>query len=386
MTHRLLKVEDRGQVEALWDYCFEKKGTPFFEWFFEESFRYDRTVGSFSEEKLKSMLNLASYTLSLKGREVPVSYIVGVATWPEYRGKGEVKELLKEAFQTMRGWGEYLSILMPSRPEFYYPLDFQIYQQHLRYRIPMEELKNLTTKDVSFVEISERDIPILSDLYEKAYSFYEGRAIRDLQIWKSWLDSTKIESGKAYLIYCDGKPEGYIFYALNGDTLKVSDWAAISHQARAGFIQFCYQHRAQAGYAEWDAPQDDTFQFLLPETKKQLALIPFMTSRIVDIEKLMLLLNWEIEGRFILGIKDSLLEWNNDTFLWETQGEEVVFKRSDESPDLEITIGGLAQWIFGQMDSRMLEQVGFLKIHSKEKAQQLDKQMPRSLTYVNEYF
>ena len=386
MAHRLLETSDCQAVESLWDYCFEKRETGFFKWFFSESFRYDRTMGSFSGEALKAMLNLAPYTLSLKEAEIPVSYIVGVATWPEYRGKGEVKELLYSSFERMREWGEYLAILMPSRPEFYYPLDFQIYNYHLRYRIPIEELKKITGKECTFIEITEEDIPMLSDLYEKSSNIYQGRTLRDDKKWQSWIRGNISEGGKAYLIYHGGKPEGYLFYSLDSQTFKVSDWTAISPNAYKSLMEFCYQHRAQAQYAEWDAPQDDVFQFLLPETKERLFSVPFMTSRIVDVEKLVKSLNWQGTGRVVVEIEDSLLEWNNSIYIWELNDRECSFERYDGAPDLKITIGGLAQWIFGQMDSRTLEQAGFLSIYSKDKAYLMDKWMPRSLTYVNEYF
>ena len=89
MTYRLLSQNDSAEVQELWDYCFEKKDSSFFKWYFENSFQYERTLGTFEGRKLKSMLNLSPYHLNICGAEIPVSYIVGVATWPEYRGQGE---------------------------------------------------------------------------------------------------------------------------------------------------------------------------------------------------------------------------------------------------------------------------------------------------------
>lgn len=49
-------------------------------------------------------------------QEIPVSYIVGVATWPEYRGQGEAKRLLRDALVKMREWVTFSSFdAIPSR-------------------------------------------------------------------------------------------------------------------------------------------------------------------------------------------------------------------------------------------------------------------------------
>ena len=387
MTCRILKAEDSSQVISLWDYCFEKKDSPFSRWFFSESFRPDRTLGSFQGEKLKAMLNLAPYTLRLKEADIAVSYIVGIATWPEYRGKGEIKKLLKEAFWAMREWGEPLAILMPSRPEFYYPFDFQLYHHRLFYQVLPEELRRIAGVGMELFEATEAEAELLKKVADNAFSSYEGRTLRSREKWRSLLKLNELEGGRAYLIGTRENPTGYFFYTLNDSKLKISDWAAATSEALAGMAQFIYQHRAQAKTAEWMSIVNDPFQFLLPETKGRAELFPFMTSRIADVEKLIPMLRLSGFGEVNIQIKDDFLEWNSGIFNWKAEnGKSEFVRRDNEKPDLEITIGGLAQWLFGQMDSKTLQVAGFLKTHKPEKAILLDRWLPRSETYINEYF
>ncbi len=35
MNHKMITTENINQVMELWDYCFEKKDSPFFKWYFE---------------------------------------------------------------------------------------------------------------------------------------------------------------------------------------------------------------------------------------------------------------------------------------------------------------------------------------------------------------
>ena len=46
MDFRLLQQDTLSQAADLWDYCFEKKGTPFYEWYFGEyALKQNRILG-----------------------------------------------------------------------------------------------------------------------------------------------------------------------------------------------------------------------------------------------------------------------------------------------------------------------------------------------------
>ena len=60
MDFRLLQESALSQAVDLWDYCFEKKGTPFYEWYFREyalkqlaKKQKEELVRQFSQKSLK---------------------------------------------------------------------------------------------------------------------------------------------------------------------------------------------------------------------------------------------------------------------------------------------------------------------------------------------
>ena len=88
----------------LWDYCFEKKEDPFFQWYFREyCLTHNLIMGGFSEatNRLVNMLHLNPYRILLRGREEVVPYIVGVATDPAARGQELTKGLLQASFNAL---------------------------------------------------------------------------------------------------------------------------------------------------------------------------------------------------------------------------------------------------------------------------------------------
>ena len=88
MDFRIINDETLPKIMELWDYCFEKNDTPFFKWYFNEyCLKENMVLGGFDEKSgnLMNMLHLNPYTINLRGRDLKLPYIVGVATAPEYR-------------------------------------------------------------------------------------------------------------------------------------------------------------------------------------------------------------------------------------------------------------------------------------------------------------
>ena len=84
MTYRVVNEARMPQVMDLWDYCFEKKDDPFYQWYFSEYCgKNNMVIGGFDEQdKLQNMLHLNPYMLNLRGTQQLTPYIVGVATAP----------------------------------------------------------------------------------------------------------------------------------------------------------------------------------------------------------------------------------------------------------------------------------------------------------------
>lgn len=117
MDFRLLQESALSQAADLWDYCFEKKGTPFYEWYFREyALKQNRILGGFQDGKLRTMLHLNPYVLRVRGRDWKVPYIVGVATDPVARGHHVMGQLMDTAFTMLRAMKVPFVILNPFTP------------------------------------------------------------------------------------------------------------------------------------------------------------------------------------------------------------------------------------------------------------------------------
>ena len=129
MIYRMVNEERMPQVEDLWDYCFEHKDEPFFQYYFNEYCGKDNMViGAFEEigdtEKLRSMLHINPYMLNIRGVKQIAPYIVGVATAPEARGQHLFRPLLETALEVLRAQNMTFVTLMPIYAGIYQKLNY----------------------------------------------------------------------------------------------------------------------------------------------------------------------------------------------------------------------------------------------------------------------
>ena len=79
MDFRLLNSAFLPQAAELWDYCFEKKGDPFYEWYFSEyCLKQNSVIGGFDGDKLACMLHLNPYAITLRGQTLRLPFMAGM--------------------------------------------------------------------------------------------------------------------------------------------------------------------------------------------------------------------------------------------------------------------------------------------------------------------
>lgn len=313
MRFGLIREEDMTQVKRLWDYCFEKENDPFFQWFFSGYCQRKNVWAGFQQDRLTTCLHLIPYTVFLRGRQLPVSYIVGLAVFPEARGSGVVRELLGTALAEMRRRGHFFSLLMPSKAEFYYPYQWEICYHHYRYRLVIEDLRRLAQSwgDFTLVQGTE-DREKLQDVYSRFTADKHGYVVRTPRYWQDLLTEHAAEGGRSVILRYDGHAEGYLLYQLHEDCFLVREMAYTSLAAQRALFRYIYGHRSQVTRLEWLAPVNDPTLFHLPDPKEGVTLFPFMTGRVVDVAGALTQIAYPRQacGQVVLAVDDDLAPWN----------------------------------------------------------------------------
>ena len=390
MDIRLLTSKEFPHAQDLWDYCFEKKGSPFFEWYFSKYCKAENVLGAFDKDDFAGMIHLNPYMISLHGKNIPLAYFVGVATSPEKRGQGVLPRMTKKAFYLLREKGQCISLLMPVMAGIYQPYGFSFCYNKLKYDIPLRELSSLfkNTYKYTYELINASDITILQSIYKKAMAGYNGYAIRSLSGWQAILDDLSFSGGNIVIVRDNEDILGYMLYFIKDNAFNVLEMIALENHAKEAMLYFAAQHLSQCEDFKWLAPENDLTYLKFKEYDFCPVLRPFMMGRIIDAEKAVNELQFFMqEGQSVaIELSDSVIEENNGVFvLKEIDGRAYMYRDESVLADAKMDIGTFAQLCFGTYDVNVLHKAGFIHADSKA-AEMLEKIFAKKKNYINEYF
>lgn len=111
----------RQQVREMWKTVF---GDPddYMAVYFRHKYRDENTLIYMVGDKAAASLQMLPYGFTFCGSEIPVYYLSGVSTLPEFRNRGFVRQLLEKSFDVAARNGVPLMLLVPQEEwllEFY---------------------------------------------------------------------------------------------------------------------------------------------------------------------------------------------------------------------------------------------------------------------------
>lgn len=106
------------QVRSMWKVCFEDTDD-FMNLYFSQKYKDENTLIYFENNVAVASLQMLPYTIRFYNKIIPFYYLSGLCTLPEYRNKGYMGKLIKEAFLTMKERNIPLSILIPAEEWLY---------------------------------------------------------------------------------------------------------------------------------------------------------------------------------------------------------------------------------------------------------------------------
>lgn len=399
MHMRLLNNTDLIQAQQLWDYSFEKKDTPFFQWYFNEYITAQNIVGCFAQDKLLTMLCANPYQMQINNTSVATRYIVGVTTAPEARGLGTFSQLLAYTFEQLQTENIYIVLLKPIVAKLYTHYGFAFCYNHLRYNLNLEQL-SFFKKDPSFeldlFDLASCNIQDLQEIYTSCLANYNGYILRNNLDFQNLLKVHFLEGGHLLLAYKNERPIGYLLYHFDAEAFSISELMTSNVACQNTFLNFVYQHRTQTKLCKWrttsnnlaylnlDIKQAEDFNF------PQLA--PFMMARIINVQEALVNLNCitepDIEIKLAIKIEDSFVKENNAVFSLKTLPNNKLFVEKSELAEFQIqmSISTFTQLYLGAYTVDSLIRQDLIKATNPKYAAILQLLFPLKTNYINEEF
>ncbi len=385
MDSRFAKKEDIEEVKKIWKYCFnDPEG--FFHYYFENKYKEENTLVIEEGEDILSSLQLNQYKIKLKDKIYDTSYVVGVSTLPEIRGKGAMKILMKSALKEMYERKQYISILMPIDDRLYRPYGYEHCYDQIEYTMDIKDLHPFKIKG-AFKEASLHHIPHLLSIYDDFLKDKNGFVIRDKNYFENLFKEIKSENGFLYIHESEHGVDGYMIYFIMNETLIIRELFYKNIDALTSFLKFIYHHNTQLKKVIVSSPIEDKMKCVLPNLKTvERKIKPFMMGRVINFKEFMESLEGEdISVDFNLKIEDPFIEENNKIFHILGEKGKIKVKDTLEKEDIKVDINTLSQLVFSYID---VEEGIFLKKIKYEKEDtlhMLKKIFEKKLNYINEY-
>ena len=388
MEFRLLDETWRPAVMTLWDYCFEKRSEPFYEWYFSHYCRLSQVIGAVEDGQLLAMAHLNPYHIALRGRATPAAYFVGVATAPEVRGQGLFRPLLTQALRALREQGHGVTLLMPSAGGFYRPYGFAYcyHQWQFDCSLPQLGLLGSGKEPVRWRRGTADDWPAIAHVYAKAMKNRHGFVCRTETSWRSLLQALFAEGGHCFVASDEaGEAVAYIWFVQQGQTLQVVELMALGLPAQRACLAFLHQHRSQAEKITFRLPGDDLFYEQLPDDSYPVLLKPFMMGRIVDVVQALqrcLPATYTAGAALTIAVRDEVASWNNGCWRIAYTPNLSVTAAEAGAPDIVVSVDALVQLCFGCFAADQLLDKGVLT-GSPEARRLLDQLLPVCRNFIN---
>ena len=345
--------------------------------------------GIMDHQKIAAKLHLIPLSVKMNGASIPMGGISSVATWPEYRRKGMVKDLLTHALRKMKENGQLVSYLHPFSVPFYRKYGWEMAFAKKKYEIPMERIRK--DWDASgYVKRGVTDISTFNTIYHTYTKQFNGSLIRDEKWWKQrvWKNNPL----KVVAYNQEHKPDGYLIFSVKDRVFKVDEIAYGSLNGLKILLQFMANHDSMADQIQMDVPENDHLAVLLDEPRFEQKITPYFMARIVDVNAFLKQYVSQLRLKDIslpLYVLDDFVSENSGTYyLKEVDGKmDVIYQKGivENNKGISCNIQQLTTMFFGYKRPMELYQLGLIG-GNNEDIKNLEELIPSKQTYFPDFF
>jgi predicted acetyltransferase len=342
-------------------------------------------LGIFDDEQLAAKLHLIPLEVHTGEQKWKMGGIAGVATYPENRRKGYVKDLMKQVLEQMKEEGYLVSMLHPFKISFYRKYGWELLTNRVKCTITKADMVMQEQVPGSVKRaIKNHNYQDLNEIYTQFAIQFSGMLVRELSWWENICD------GESTAIYYNKSQQaiGYILYSVKDSKMKVEEFVALTSEARKGLWNFICQHDSMLDQVEIILQEKDPLLFSLKEPNVKAEIAPYFMVRIVDAEKFLkeYAFKWS-DKELVLQLSDPYASWNEKTFSLK-KGEVTVIdshNRLEDSSIVKLDINSLSTILFGYKSPMELYQLDLLD-GRKEEIEELERLLPNLPSFFYDFF
>ena len=384
MEIRFARECETDNIMEIWDYCFND-GPKFTDYYFNNKYKNYNTIVVEEEAEIVSSLQLNQYRIQLNNQIYNTSYVVGVSTLPEARGRGYMKYMMEFMLNELYKKNQLISILMPIDYRLYRKYGYEHCYDQIEYEIDIEDLSGFKSTG----SLKRAKLNHIKDMLEIENAYLDnlnGRVIRDEDYYENLFKDVESEEGNIY-IHVNGSSDGYIIYFINGESIFVRELYYKNLNALKGMLRFLYNHNTQCKKVNIMSPIDDKIRFILSNPRNvSMKLKPFMMGRIINFKKYLESLNIASNKKssLVISVKDDYIKENNKIFKINLENNKLSLESGNFEYDVEFNINTISQLAFSYINGREAYLLNELE-ENKRVIEFLDLIFTKKENYINEY-
>ncbi|MDX8047405.1 GNAT family N-acetyltransferase [Gracilibacillus sp. S3-1-1] len=350
----------------------------------------DQTIwGWIENDQLAAKVHVLTLRVHICGQIMKMGGIADVASWPEYRRGGKIKQLLKQALVEMRKEGHLLSYLHPFSVPFYRKYGWELAFDKVESVIPIQCFKKEWGGKGYAKRMSQSDqlLSVLRKVYTDYVTQFIGALERELDWWNYRIVTDDDVIAVVYNV--NHEAEGYIIYKVKDNKLTVKDMAYSTVNGQMLLFEFLYGHDSMASEVVVSLPTGDASKLLVDEPRFEQKVKPYFMARIVDVPAFLHQFSYnrlDDISPFTISIEDDFLSENTGIYRFSNEDNGFVYSTEKNTlPNITISIQRLTQIFLGY--SRPMELFNLdLIAGDRQAVEQLEKVVPIGRSYFPDFF
>lgn len=396
---RQLKIDDLEQFNNLLRYAFQVTGDELQKigWD-EEEIKHAKepileeayVLGWFDDKTLASQIVIYNMQVNIYDEIYKMGGITGVTTYPEYAGRGFVHSIMKKCLEYMREQKMSISFLYPYSIPFYRKMGWEIVSDRMTFLIKDAQLPKREMVDgiVKRVDLEHED---MKNVYKYFAVQKHGALFRDDLVWAEYWRWETDDITAAIYYSAEGKPLGYLVYAIENDVLHVKEMIYLNHEARIGIWNYISSHVSMVNEVRGANYTGEPLAFLLEDSEITETIAPYIMARIVDVAEFISqypfqIITEELHLHFV--VSDEMAPWNQGNFEVYWEDAEVRCQQVEEEPTVNVvklSIQSLTTMLMGYKRPSYLYENEKLDMEYYM-VQILEQLIPTGKAYFSDYF
>ncbi|MDD4343865.1 MAG: GNAT family N-acetyltransferase [Eubacteriales bacterium] len=376
MEIRKAVPEDKNTIIKLWDYCFNTDSEEFRKHYFNNIYSPENTVVSLKNEIITTSFQLNPYQFSFEGKEIDTKYIVGISSFPEFRGDGSVYQIFNHIFNHLYNSEMPFVFLMAIDYGLYRPYGFSSIMDKSILSGKTKSLYQKTEKNYKFIPVSKKSDKKSIDKLTSYYNLtiknnYSDYIIRNKKNFYNNLEELFADNGYAAYLENEEEIAGYLFYYFDKDKIVVKEMLYDNSNVLKEILKFVYNHNTQTPVFEIRDDFPKTTSLFLPNPREvKWEIMPFLMARVINLKSFLSLTNIQnqINDEIRLQIVDKNIKENNCLCILKPEG--IFYEQPDRGKnwDISIDISLLPSLFFGYISPEEgMRQSHLYQSNSKEK-------------------